>query len=194
MCINFDTIAVRKEEPGQRIGKARGACSPQRAFAVLLAALKTSQTLTSSDCPPTPRHMQRDILMLAYSIICSDSLRDWKDLKALSISEAKSAELQKVHSLVLLREECMCWRVKKILKVLVQFHAFLLLLWLFTLTWYSIYWSPGTTSLLLQISQAGYRSSVPGSQLSPERCGEQGLRYWSPKKAADASLLGRRDD
>lgn len=71
-----------------------------------------------------------DILMFAYSVICLISLRDWKDLKALSSYVAESSEVQNVHYLALMRIECMDFVLmhEKSLKNAMPFHVFLLFL------------------------------------------------------------------
>lgn len=109
MYINLDTIALLLGEDSERksfgwvqsayvaeVRKVCRTCCPRREFAVLLAGLKT---LGNSQIQRQfPQHMWCDILMLAYSIICLISLRDWKDLKALSACVVKSSETQNVHA------------------------------------------------------------------------------------------------
>lgn len=91
MCINLDTIALLLgAELARRSLVECLCCRRQEGVQSLLSSEEVdssagwAESLGNSDIQWLfPQHMQCDVLMLAYSIICLSSLMDWKDLKAV---------------------------------------------------------------------------------------------------------------
>lgn len=109
MYINLDTIALLLGEDSEREELWLSAeCLCGRSHESLQNLLSSEGVCSSAGWAENlgnsqiqrqfPQHMWCDILMLAYSIICLISLRDWKDLKALSACVVKSSEIQNVHA------------------------------------------------------------------------------------------------
>lgn len=186
MCINLGTIALLLgAELGRKsLASADGFCLPRWASvqnsmssegAWGSAGRAANLWNSSSDYSPSNATWY---LMLAYSVICLISWRDWKDLMALSSSEAESSEVQKVHELVLLRVDAytLGWCMGKVfLNPYKVSHAFIIsviigadMMWCLLV--------PADHILLLQVSWAGNRSPMPQSLLIP---GKTEGRAWS---------------